>query len=145
MTIQDEVIAAARGWIGTPYQHQQAQQNVGCDCLGLIRGVWRDVYGVEAELPPPYSSAWHVDDGVETLAEAARRHMIEIAREDFAAGDLLLFRWKPHLPARHAGIAVSLSHMVHAQDGRVVCEVHLSAWWQRHLSFAFRFPERTAA
>jgi NlpC/P60 family putative phage cell wall peptidase len=144
MTIQDEIIAATRGWIGTPYLHQQSQQQLGCDCLGLVRGVWRDVYGTEPELPPAYSASWCLDDGRETLAEAARRHMNEIPQLQFTPGDLLLFRWKSHLPARHAGIAVDEDRMVHAQDGQRVCEVALNAWWLRHLAFAFRFPARAA-
>ena len=28
-------------WIGTPYRHQASLKGVGCDCLGLVRGVWR--------------------------------------------------------------------------------------------------------
>ena len=35
------VIAEARSWIGTPYRHQASLKGVGCDCLGLVRGVWR--------------------------------------------------------------------------------------------------------
>ena len=27
------IVAAARGWIGTPYRHQGARKGVGCDCL----------------------------------------------------------------------------------------------------------------
>ncbi|MEM9842167.1 MAG: peptidase P60, partial [Pseudomonadota bacterium] len=37
-----EVIEAARAWLGTPYRHQASRRGVGADCLGLIRGVWRD-------------------------------------------------------------------------------------------------------
>jgi NlpC/P60 family putative phage cell wall peptidase len=142
MTIQVDIISAARGWIGTPYQHQQAVKGLGCDCLGLVRGVWREVYGDEPEIAPAYDAGWSTAAEGEALADAARRHMVEIAVRDFTAGDLLLFRWKPHLPAKHAGIASSASHMVHAQDGQRVCEVALSPWWRRHVSHAFRFPDR---
>ena len=44
---RDAIIAAARGWIGTPYRHQASCNQVGADCLGLIRGVWRELYGAE--------------------------------------------------------------------------------------------------
>ncbi len=54
MPTKDEIVAAARGWIGTPYRHQGQVKGVGCDCLGLVRGVWRDLYGAEPEAPPPY-------------------------------------------------------------------------------------------
>ena len=32
------VVAAARGWRGTPYHDQASLRGVGCDCLGLARG-----------------------------------------------------------------------------------------------------------
>jgi cell wall-associated NlpC family hydrolase len=35
------VIAEAMTWLGTPYRHQGSRKGVGCDCLGLVRGVWR--------------------------------------------------------------------------------------------------------
>ncbi|MDG1118150.1 MAG: peptidase, partial [Flavimaricola sp.] len=30
-----DVVATARGWIGTPYLHQASCRGAGCDCLGL--------------------------------------------------------------------------------------------------------------
>src|SRR3989338_4143365 len=48
------IVAAARSWIGTPYRHQASLKGAGCDCLGLVRGVWRELYGDEPEAPPPY-------------------------------------------------------------------------------------------
>ena len=35
------ILTEARDWIGTPYQHQASLKGAGCDCLGLVRGVWR--------------------------------------------------------------------------------------------------------
>ena len=56
--IADLVVAEARSWIGTPYQHQASLKGVGCDCLGLVRGVWRALYGEEPEHVPAYSRDW---------------------------------------------------------------------------------------
>jgi NlpC/P60 family putative phage cell wall peptidase len=136
----DRVVAAAREWLGTPYRHQASLKHVGCDCLGLVRGVWRECLGEEPELPPAYSADWAEATGGEALAEAAQRHLITVADRQFVAGDILLFRWKPHLPAKHAGIATGPFSMVHAQDGASVSEVALSPWWLRRLAFVCRFP-----
>lgn len=143
MPTAQDIIAAARGWRGTPYRHQASLKGEGCDCLGLIRGVWRDAYGEEPEAAPPYSSDWAEAGGSETLAEAARRHMSEIAIADAAPGDVLLFRWRNHLPAKHAGLLVEQGRMVHAHDGVGVAEVSLSNWWRRRIAFVFRFPGLT--
>jgi NlpC/P60 family putative phage cell wall peptidase len=142
MTQQDKIIAATRSWIGTPYQHQASLKNHGCDCLGLVRGVWRECLGEEPEAVPAYASDWAESGGEETLVEAARRHLIAVDGLNFSAGDVLLFRWRDYLPAKHAGIATSATTMTHAQDGHAVSDIHLSPWWLRRLAFVFRFPER---
>src|SRR3569833_631271 len=36
------IVTEARSWIGTRYRHQGSMKGVGCDCLGLVRGVWRN-------------------------------------------------------------------------------------------------------
>jgi NlpC/P60 family putative phage cell wall peptidase len=137
----ETIISLAKGWLGTPYCHQASLKNIGCDCLGLIRGVWRERFGNEPELPPPYAADWAEAGLEETFANAGKRHLIEVPPLVFQAGDVLLFRWKPHLPAKHAGIAIDRTRMIHAQDGAAVSEVALSNWWLRRLAFAFRFPD----
>ena len=134
------IITTARGWIGTPYLHQASLKGIGCDCLGLIRGVWRETHGHEPESAPPYSPDWAEADDTEFLADAARRHLVEVPYTEFIAGDVLLFRWRDYLPAKHAGIASSPTSMIHAQDGACVSEIALSKWWLARLAFAFRFP-----
>src|SRR5690606_10410010 len=90
--MRDGVIAAARGWLGTPYRHQASVKGQGADCLGLVRGVWREVMGEEPEAMPPYRPDWAEVGGEETLLMAARRWLIEIAVERAKPGDVLLFR-----------------------------------------------------
>jgi NlpC/P60 family putative phage cell wall peptidase len=140
MIQRSDIVRAARGWLGTPYVHQASLKSVGCDCLGLIRGVWREVLGEEPEDVPAYGPGWAEATAGELLAGAGRRHLVEIPCTEYEAGDVLLFRWKPHLPAKHAGIAVSPDSMIHAQDGACVAEIALTPWWRRRLAYAFRFP-----
>ena len=141
MNNSDDIASLARGWLGTPYRHQASLKGVGCDCLGLVRGLWRERFGEEPETTPAYSPDWAEAGLQEKLAQAGRRHLIEIPPLVFETGDILLFRWKPHLPAKHAGIATSRSTLIHAQDGLCVSEISLSKWWLQRLAFVFRFPE----
>ena len=134
------IVRAARAWIGTPYHHQASLMGVGCDCLGLVRGVWRDCIGPEPELPGPYSPDWAEASRVEALAEAGHRHMTPLALDEWQRGDVLLFRWRAHVPAKHAAIVASHDSMIHAHDGACVAEVALTEWWLRRLAFAFAFP-----
>src|SRR5215471_3973125 len=135
-----DIIAETRSWIGTPYQHQASLKGIGCDCLGLVRGVWRAVIGEEPERAPPYAPDWAEATGVETLADAASRHLIAIPTAEFTPGDVLLFRWRANLPAKHAAIVTAPDKMVHAHDGAAVAEVFIAPWWRRRLAYAFRFP-----
>ena len=134
------IVAATRRWIGTPYRHQASLHGVGCDCLGLLRGVWRDLLGEEPEAAPPYPNDWAAMRGREDLLDAARRHLVAAEGCAFGAGDVLVFRWRERLPASHCAIATSATAMVHAHDGAAVAEVAVRPWWERHLAGVFRFP-----
>lgn len=135
------IVAAAMLWQGTPYHHQASLRGVGCDCLGLVRGIWRDLYGFEPEPTPAYSPNWAQHAGHEALAQAAARHLAEIAPDEAGPGDLLLFRWRTGLPAKHCAILVRPGRILHAHDGAAVSEVAFTGWWRRHCSHAFSFPE----
>ncbi|NWG24468.1 MAG: C40 family peptidase [Pseudorhodoplanes sp.] len=134
------IVSEARSWIGTPYRHQASLKGVGCDCLGLVRGVWRAAVGQEPERAPPYARDWAEAGGAETLAQAGFRYFEPVALDAFAPGDVLLFRWRERYPAKHAAIVSDGAHMIHAHDGAAVAEVAIAPWWRRRLAFAFRFP-----
>jgi len=141
-----DIVAAARSWIGTPYRHQAACRGAGCDCLGLVRGVWRELYGQEPEAPPAYSPDWGEPQRREMLRDAALRHLRMLGRHEAgAAGDLLLFRMRAGSVAKHLGIAAEGPDgptCVHAMSGRGVVESALSAPWARRLAARFVFPDR---
>ncbi len=138
------VVAAARGWLGTPYRHQASVRGEGADCLGLVRGVWREVVGGEPEAPPPYRPDWAEVGGEETLWAAARRRLVEIAPEQAGLGDVLLFRMAAGCPAKHCAVLSAVEgperRMIHAYWGRSVVESWMGAWWRRRLVAAFRWP-----
>lgn len=143
--IRERVIASARGWLGTPYHHQAAVKGAGCDCLGLIRGVYAEVMGHEAETPPAYSRDWAEMRGEETLLGAARRHLREReGGEPCLPGDVLIFRMRKRAIAKHAGIVTEASgrvplRMIHSQEGVGVVEISLSPWWTRRIAGVFSF------
>lgn len=137
------VIEEARTWIGTPYRHQASCKAVGSDCLGLIRGIWRHLFGEEPEILPAYSSDWAEAGGQEALLEAAGRHMTACPFGAAEPGDMLVFRWRPHLPAKHVGILMPGNRLCHAyQAAGAVVDVPLAEAWTQRLAGAFVFPER---
>lgn len=134
------VVQLAEGWIGTPYRHQGASKGVGCDCIGLIRGIWRELHGVEPELPPPYAADWAERGGEDRLVAAAVR-LFGPAHDLSAAepGDLLLFRWRPDCAAKHAGILAGPAHLIHAYEQSAVIRSALVPSWRRKIAALHRF------
>ncbi len=138
------VVETARGWLGTPYRHQASLKGEGADCLGLVRGVWREVIGAEPEDLPPYSPDWAEVGGGEILLDAARRWLCEIGVAEARPGDVLLFRMSPDAPVKHCAIlsadGLPEPRIIHAYWGRSVVESWMGPWWRRRLTAAFTWP-----
>lgn len=135
-----EIVRVAREWIGTPYHHQASVKGVGADCLGLLRGVWSEVYGRPAEVPPAYSRDWAEAHGREELLAGAARHLVAIEMAAAQAGDVLVFRMRKGAPAKHVGLIASAATFIHAFEAAPAAEVALSNWWRRRAVAAFAFP-----
>ncbi|MCV6824096.1 MULTISPECIES: NlpC/P60 family protein [Halocynthiibacter] len=142
--MRNDILTSARAWIGTPYVHQASTKHAGADCLGLLRGVWREALGVEPVAAPNYTPDWSEPTGEETLWSAARAYLKEKPRTDAAAGDVLLFRMRAGSVAKHLGIQGKTGEgatFVHAYMGHGVVESPLSLPWQRRIVARFEFPE----
>ncbi len=134
------VIAAARGWIGTPYHDQASVKGAGCDCLGLARGVWREVVGPEPLPVPPYSRDWGEAGPFEVLADGAGRWMLMVPVAEAGPGGLVLFRMRRGAIAKHIGILTSERSFIHAYEVLGVVEEPLTTAWARRIALAFLFP-----
>lgn len=137
----EEIVGAARAWLGTPYRHQASTIGAGCDCLGLVRGVWRTLYGEEPAPLPNYSADWREAGRGEGLLEAAKA-LMQRAEGEPQAGQLLLFRLGRTPAPRHCGIMVSGERFIHAQEGLGVVEANMSESWRKRVAAAFAFPDR---
>ena len=138
----DRVVSIARSWTGTPYRHQASCQHAGTDCLGLLRGIWRVLYGAEPEIVPAYSQDWAEPQGNEVLLRAALRHLVPQAGA-MLAGQVLLFRMREGSIAKHLGICSQVEkteQFIHAYSGHAVTESPLSAPWRRRIVARFAFP-----
>lgn len=135
----DRVIKAARSWIGTPYHDQASLRGVGCDCLGLARGVWREVVGEERFRVPIYTPDWGDYGSTEVLAEGARSCMLEVPVDPLRPGGVVLFRMREGMPAKHVGILVGGGRFVHAYERTGCIEQPLGAW-ARRIVFQFLYP-----
>ena len=86
------VIAAARGWIGTPFHDLARVKGVGVDCAQLIAGVFEEA-GVVGHVDTGHYSPQHFlhSDG-EQLATFVSRYAREITEAEVNPGDVVLYR-----------------------------------------------------
>lgn len=139
------LVTLARGWIGTPYVHQASLKGVGCDCLGLLRGVWREINGLtqDPEALPPYSPDWAESCGQEILYLGLSRYLKLTAPADMGNGTVLLFRMNGLCPAKHCGILADAGGrrtLIHARMNKQVSEEPFDSYWLRRLAFCFEVP-----
>lgn len=143
MSHAERIVAEARSWIGTPYLHQASVKGAGTDCLGLLRGIWRELYGPEPEVVPPYTADWAEPDHREVLLEAGARLLTAKPRDAAVPGDVLVFRMRAGSIAKHLGIQSDVGPapgFIHAYTDHGVVESPLSLPWERRIAARFAFP-----
>jgi NlpC/P60 family putative phage cell wall peptidase len=141
-----EVVARARAWIGTPYRHQSSCKGAGTDCLGLLRGLWREMLGPEPESVPAYTPDWSEPARSEDLLAAAGRHLRPVPGVEARDGDVAVLRMSEGGVAKHVGILARSASghrtLIHAYSGHGVVESPLTPAWARRIVAVFRFPDR---
>lgn len=130
-------LVAARAWIGTPYYIGQARRGVGCDCVGIVRGVWSELTGRPAPEAPPYRADWHNAPG-RPLVAAARAYLDPIHPAEARPGDVVVLRMAGTREA-HCGILETGDQIIHAVEGVGVVRVPFDAF-RPGVTFAARFP-----
>lgn len=138
----EKIVRAAREWIGTPFHHRACVKGIGCDCLGLVLGVWRNVGGPDLAVPV-YAPNWIGIDGSEPLLRGVERHLRPLGGIAPSRGDVVALRMAETAPVAHLGIITHTgdeARFVHAHGRRGVVESALSRHWRGRIAAAFRLP-----
>ncbi len=118
----EDIIAAARSLVGTPYRHSGRDVASGIDCGGLVLLTLRRAGCVEQLdwRPFPYP-------GVGEVRDVLSAHGSEVPLNDVSAGDICLFEGSRDRP--HLGIITGAEPltMVHATRDRGVVEEPVGA------------------
>lgn len=136
------MVAEAREWVGTKWQHQASLKGVATDCVGLVRGVYMAVTGRTVESDTDYHRM-PVPGREARLQEELSNYaaMVEIANRQ--PGDVLLFSFI-NGTSNHVGIYAGEGRFIHAwANVQKVVEMPLSPAWERSLQAVFRIPEVT--
>ncbi len=136
---RDLIVQTTLSWIGTPYHHQAYTKGVGVDCLGLLRGVFIELYEHDPEPPPRYSPSWGEANSDELLLKAARTYLEIPDYQGWRKGDILVFRVKNAASAKHCAIVCDEKNMIHAVSHREVMQTNIGAW-SKKIAGVFKFP-----
>lgn len=121
----DDIVREATAWIGTPFVHGASVKGSGCDCLGLIKGVYEQAFDCQTPDLPVYPVDFWRDKGWHTLFLNRLRVAADPVATGPQAGTLLLFAKQGALV--HLGIAVNQDTMIHTSSDPRIGKVCLSS------------------
>jgi len=147
--MKKEIVKEARKWLGTKFHHQGRVRGVGCDCIGLIIGVVKelkissglfDKQGREIALHEfDRKDYGKMPDGFR-LKRELQECLNEVGIGEVEAGDILLFRFEEN--PQHVAIATDYNDglgIIHCyMQAEKVVEHRLDDVWQEKLVSAFR-------
>ena len=119
--------AAARRWLGTPYQAGSGVKARGCDCAGFLIGL---AVELELDLPPSVTNRAGLVEGVSGLETAPFP----------TPGQVLLFCPEPASPPSHLALLTPDQTLLHAHWRRGVVENRFGSWFRRRLVSAHNIP-----
>lgn len=139
---REAIVSTAREWIGTRWHHQQSCKGVGCDCIGLISGVGRELGFASAKAfrnDPRFKGYGRVPDVAMTRAAIAEYlDPVDVAQ----SGDVLFMNHEKQVIPHHFGIVSGPDYMIHAWAGaRKVTEHRIDEKWRKRIVAAFKFRE----
>lgn len=140
MATRADIIRETEEWLGTPYRHQRSDKNVGCDCLGLLRGVWRATYQApEPEQAPPYTPSWGDHRPDDPLLQIAKKYFDEVSLGVMIPSDVIMFRMRRFVAVKHCAIYVGNNEMIHAYSNHHVMRGEITDSWKRRVAGVFRW------
>lgn len=127
MLLRSDIVAAARGWIDTPFVWQASVRGVGCDCRGLISGTARDLGLPEADTF--YARTADYTNVDKALLKAGLRALFDPVTVE-QPGDVLLLRVGDK--AQHLAIYAGCGRMIHTygKGPSKVMEVPMGRAWR---------------
>lgn len=131
-----DLIEEARAWIGTKYHHQQSSKGLGCDCIGLPKGILK-LYGCDVSaIPVTYSRL----SNPELMMDLLDKSDLVTRCEDniFKPARLILF--KVHDLPHHFGIInENCNGFIHSHYKYGVMESDFNFWNSDKLYGVWKF------
>ena len=133
---RDDIIAAARDLIGTPFVHQGRLPHIALDCAGLVVAV---AQAVGVEYIDQTGDSRSPSGGLLESALDDQPGITRILPADRQPGDVLLMRFSGD--PQHLAILAGTT-IIHAYEAPgLVCEHDLTDLWARRIVRVYRFKD----
>lgn len=135
------LLAIARSWQGTRWQHQGRSKGVGVDCIGFVAEVAREAGVLTAHEAADYRRR---PDG-HTLRAKLNQHLTPVRTSELQPGDVVLLAFDG--VDTHVGLIGDYPvpgelSLIHAYlPARKVIEHRLDAIWRNRITGCWRMPE----
>lgn len=121
-----EIVEAAKKWLGTPHINDARVRGVGVDCGMLLLGATEDAGLISRDSVEvaPYSNEWHLHHSEEWFLRYVQTYCTQVEATDMQPGDFLLYQYGRCIS--HAGIYMGNSTVCHAivQQGVVLSDIN---------------------
>lgn len=126
---RENIQKSAYNWLGTPFLANANVFQSGCDCAGLIVGIYGEFidFHIERKGKTIFSA----------LSSIARQIEIEVAN----IGDVLVFKNRASDSDQHCAILADNSRIIHSHWSRGVVENSYGQWFRARTIAAFSFFE----
>jgi NlpC/P60 family putative phage cell wall peptidase len=112
MSIREEVVAEARSWVGTPYQHAQCLKGVAVDCAMILREVYCGLNVAPWFEPRPYDAQWFLHRDEERYLAWLAKYAKQIDEKYALPGDIKMYKFGRCVA--HGAILIPDGLMIHA-------------------------------
>lgn len=141
MASREDAVAEARTWQGTPFQHQGCLKGVGCDCIGLVKGVGVALGLVDYDPKSAKAKAfsgYSMMPNPRRMREGLATWLVPIPVTEATLADIFFMAWGRE--PQHVAL-VTYKGIIHsyASAGKVV-EHGLDTSWRRRIVAAYRYP-----
>ena len=109
---RNNIVRAAKDWLGTPYHHHARVKHAGADCAMFPLAVYQECGVLPREYTPPqYSVQWHLHRSEELYLKELEKFVVEIDGVPQPA-DFVVFRFGRTFS--HGAIVVEWPIVIHS-------------------------------
>ncbi|QQR69243.1 MAG: peptidase P60 [Alphaproteobacteria bacterium] len=138
---RSDAVAEARAWLGTPFHHQASVKGVGCDCIGLIKGVGVALGLVDYDPASPEAQAfanYSMLPNSRRMREGLTTWLVSIPVSEATLADILFMAWGRE--PQHVAL-ITDKGIIHSYSGvGKVVEHALDEDWKHRIVAAYRYP-----